>query len=75
MVKLIILPDSVEKIGVSAFENCSKLEKVIIGEQSELESIASATFKNDTDRPKFALSAKREITLALIEIMRDACGG
>ncbi len=47
-IRKVFLPDTVEMIGTSAFQGCSDLETVVIGEKSKLNTIGWNAFKNDT---------------------------
>ena len=54
--KTVIIPDTVKKIGCSAFENMSKLEKIII--PNSVEDLSNSAFKNCKSLKKVELHDK-----------------
>ena len=68
----VILPDSVEMINSSAFAECPNLERVIISNQSRLNLIGMAAFRNDTRLDtSFAATVKRIVGNAFEGIGRE----
>lgn len=68
----VILPDSVEVINSSAFAECTNLEKVILSNQSGLELIGPAAFKNDRKLDtSFAANVDRIVENAFAGIAQE----